>query len=89
MGRGTAGSTAALLGAMRAAGVPMESLAVHFHDTFGQALANILVALGEVYMNVANRNIVQFMNALSYAFLLVQKTSEVSNKLRELNAKSP
>jgi hydroxymethylglutaryl-CoA lyase len=25
--------------------VPIEQLAVHFHDTYGQALANILVAL--------------------------------------------
>ena len=28
-----------------AAKMPMEQLAVHFHDTYGQALANILVAL--------------------------------------------
>lgn len=48
IGVGTAGSTAALLDEMRAAGVPMESLAVHFHDTYGQALANILVALEQV-----------------------------------------
>lgn len=27
--------------------VPVEALAVHFHDTYGQALANILVALEE------------------------------------------
>lgn len=26
----------------------MEKLAAHFHDTYGQALANILVALEEV-----------------------------------------
>lgn len=25
--------------------VPVEKLAVHFHDTYGQALANILVSL--------------------------------------------
>lgn len=25
--------------------VPIENLAVHFHDTYGQALANILVSL--------------------------------------------
>jgi hydroxymethylglutaryl-CoA lyase len=25
--------------------VPVEHLAVHFHDTYGQALVNILVAL--------------------------------------------
>ena len=28
-----------------AARVPVERLAVHFHDTYGQAIANILVAL--------------------------------------------
>ncbi len=28
-----------------AAEVPMERLALHFHDTYGQALANILAAL--------------------------------------------
>jgi hydroxymethylglutaryl-CoA lyase len=28
-----------------AASVPLETLAVHFHDTYGQALANILVSL--------------------------------------------
>jgi hydroxymethylglutaryl-CoA lyase len=30
-----------------AAEVPVESLAVHFHDTYGQALANILACLEE------------------------------------------
>ncbi len=25
--------------------IPLQHLAVHFHDTYGQALANILVAL--------------------------------------------
>lgn len=25
--------------------VPVDKLAVHFHDTYGQALANILVSL--------------------------------------------
>lgn len=49
IGAGTAGSTAALLAAMRAAGVSMKDLAVHFHDTYGQALANILIALDEVW----------------------------------------
>lgn len=27
------------------AGVPIERLAAHFHDTYGQALANVLAAL--------------------------------------------
>ena len=30
-----------------AAAVPMPALAVHFHDTYGQALANILACLEE------------------------------------------
>ena len=37
-----AGSTRAMLLAAKAA-VPVDRLAVHFHDTYGQALANILV----------------------------------------------
>lgn len=45
IGAGTAGSTATLLNALRVAGVSTKSLAVHFHDTYGQALANTLVAL--------------------------------------------
>jgi hydroxymethylglutaryl-CoA lyase len=34
-----------LLEALSAAGIPMDMLAVHFHDTYGQALANTLTAL--------------------------------------------
>ena len=34
-----------MLDAVLAAGIPASELAVHFHDTYGQALANILVAL--------------------------------------------
>lgn len=48
IGAGTAGSTLVLLKSLREAGVPLEKMAVHFHDTYGQALANILVALEEV-----------------------------------------
>ncbi|CAN0539794.1 unnamed protein product, partial [Ectocarpus sp. 12 AP-2014] len=47
IGAGTAGSTLVLLENLREAGVPLEKMAVHFHDTYGQALANILVALEE------------------------------------------
>ena len=36
---------AALLDALDARGLPVDRLAVHFHDTYGQALANTLVAL--------------------------------------------
>ena len=44
IGIGTPGQVRALLEAV-VCKVPREKLAVHFHDTFGQALANILVAL--------------------------------------------
>lgn len=44
IGVGTPHSARAMLEAV-AAHVPMEQLAVHFHDTYGQALANILACL--------------------------------------------
>jgi hydroxymethylglutaryl-CoA lyase len=44
-GVGTAGHVAELIGAFGDAGVPADRLAVHFHDTYGQALANTLAAL--------------------------------------------
>lgn len=44
IGRGTPKRTAELLETVLKQ-VPVEKLAVHFHDTWGQALANILVAL--------------------------------------------
>jgi hydroxymethylglutaryl-CoA lyase len=44
IGVGTPGKAAAMLRAV-AAEVPMAALAVHFHDTYGQALANILACL--------------------------------------------
>ncbi len=44
IGTGTPGKTRALLDAV-AARVPIAALAGHFHDTYGQALANILAAL--------------------------------------------
>jgi isopropylmalate/homocitrate/citramalate synthase len=46
IGVGTPLKTRALLERVMA-DVPREKLAVHFHDTYGQALANILVALEE------------------------------------------
>ncbi|CAK4686006.1 hypothetical protein LEN26_005962 [Aphanomyces euteiches] len=46
IGIGTPGSTLKMLQATKEV-VPVEKLAVHFHDTYGQALANILVALQE------------------------------------------
>ena len=45
IGIGTPGATAKVLRAVLADGVPVEEIAVHFHDTYGQALANVLVAL--------------------------------------------
>jgi hydroxymethylglutaryl-CoA lyase len=45
IGTGTPGHVDAVLDACVAAGVPMSRLAVHFHDTYGQALSNTLAAL--------------------------------------------
>jgi len=44
IGVGTPGSVVAMLEAVMSF-VPVEKIAVHFHDTYGQALANILVSL--------------------------------------------
>lgn len=44
IGIGTPGSVVPMLEAVMAV-VPADKLAVHFHDTYGQALANILVSL--------------------------------------------
>ncbi|HEY9131657.1 MAG TPA: hydroxymethylglutaryl-CoA lyase [Dyella sp.] len=46
IGVGTPGKARAMLKAV-AQEVPMDALAVHFHDTYGQALANILACLEE------------------------------------------
>ncbi|GAB2822501.1 hydroxymethylglutaryl-CoA lyase [Streptomyces daliensis] len=45
IGVATPGHVTALLSALNEAGVPTERLSVHFHDTYGQALANTLAAL--------------------------------------------
>ena len=45
IGVGTAGQVAALVAAFGAAGVGVDRLALHFHDTYGQALANTYAAL--------------------------------------------
>ncbi|CNF51520.1 isopropylmalate/homocitrate/citramalate synthase [Mycobacterium tuberculosis] len=45
IGVGTPGQVTALIGALVEAGIGTERLAVHFHDTYGQALANTLAAL--------------------------------------------
>ncbi|OCK94156.1 aldolase [Cenococcum geophilum 1.58] len=44
-GMGTAPKTAELLKTLNAAGVDKSDLALHFHDTYGQALVNSVVAL--------------------------------------------
>jgi hydroxymethylglutaryl-CoA lyase len=45
IGVGTAGHVTALLAAFNDAGLANESLAMHFHDTYGQALSNTTAAL--------------------------------------------
>ena len=45
IGVATPGHVADLIGALGAIGVGTDRLAVHFHDTYGQALANTLAAL--------------------------------------------
>ncbi|PKY05782.1 hydroxymethylglutaryl-CoA lyase [Aspergillus campestris IBT 28561] len=44
-GMGTAPRTMELLNALRAAGIANNDLALHFHDTYGQALVNTIVGL--------------------------------------------
>lgn len=44
-GMGTAVTTRTLLKAMQAAGIRNEDIAMHFHDTYGQALVNTAVSL--------------------------------------------
>jgi hydroxymethylglutaryl-CoA lyase len=45
IGVGTPGHVVALLDALQHKGINIEQTAVHFHDTYGQALANTLAAL--------------------------------------------
>ncbi|GAA1903965.1 hydroxymethylglutaryl-CoA lyase [Streptomyces sodiiphilus] len=45
IGVATPGHVTALLTSLNEAGVPTSALAVHFHDTYGQALSNTLTAL--------------------------------------------
>ena len=45
IGVATSGQVVGLLDALARAGIPASRLAVHFHDTYGQALANTLTAL--------------------------------------------
>jgi hydroxymethylglutaryl-CoA lyase len=45
IGVGTAGHVTALVDAFRASGTPESELALHFHDTYGQALSNVQAGL--------------------------------------------
>lgn len=45
IGVATGGQVQALLADLARAGIDIDSIAVHFHDTYGQALANTLAAL--------------------------------------------
>jgi hydroxymethylglutaryl-CoA lyase len=45
IGVATPGQVRSLLALLTEAGVPIDQVAVHFHDTYGQALANTLAAL--------------------------------------------
>jgi hydroxymethylglutaryl-CoA lyase len=45
IGTATPGHVAAVLGALTRRGVGLEQIAVHFHDTYGQALSNAAAAM--------------------------------------------
>ncbi|KNY04072.1 hydroxymethylglutaryl-CoA lyase [Microbacterium sp. GCS4] len=45
IGVATPGHTASIIGEARAAGIPVEAIALHLHDTYGQSLANVHAAL--------------------------------------------
>lgn len=45
IGVGTAGQVGDVLAAVQAAGVDLAQIALHFHDTYGQALTNVLAGL--------------------------------------------
>lgn len=45
IGVGTAGEVQDLIESFRSSGVDVSKLAVHFHDTYGQGLANVLAAM--------------------------------------------
>jgi len=47
IGVATTGQVAALLDGLEAGGIGRDRVAVHFHDTYGQALANTMAALRE------------------------------------------
>ena len=55
IGVGSAGTVKKMLKEVIAV-APVEKLAVHFHDTYGQALSNVLVAIGKALLNLQNNN---------------------------------
>uniref|UniRef100_A0A915MDK5 hydroxymethylglutaryl-CoA lyase n=1 Tax=Meloidogyne javanica TaxID=6303 RepID=A0A915MDK5_MELJA len=56
IGVGTAGSVANLLDELSIASIPFTKIAVHFHDTYGQALSNVLISI-EKGIRVADSSI--------------------------------
>lgn len=75
IGVGTPGSMSQMLDLVIQE-VPVSALAVHCHDTYGQALANILVAL---QVDASNRYVLKWVRRFSsftdvfFFFQLVQK----------------
>lgn len=59
IGVGTPGSMSEMLEAVMKE-VPVDALAVHCHDTYGQALANILVALQVRHSFITSVDAVEF-----------------------------
>ena len=47
LGVGTPGDVTILVETLRSARIPVTKIAFHFHDTYGQALANVLAAMQE------------------------------------------
>ncbi|KAL8159377.1 hypothetical protein V2J09_000914 [Rumex salicifolius] len=62
-GVATPGTVVPMLEAVMAV-VPAEKLAVHFHDTYGQSLSNILVSLQGASGNVATEDVVYMLQGL-------------------------
>mmetsp|Transcript_1382 Transcript_1382/g.3785 ORF Transcript_1382/g.3785 Transcript_1382/m.3785 type:complete len:337 (+) Transcript_1382:2-1012(+) len=57
IGVGTPAQTVKMLDAVRSALGTTDNLAVHFHDTYGQALANILVALDKFGIEIIDSSV--------------------------------
>lgn len=63
--------------------VPVEKLAVHFHDTYGQALPNILMSLQVSYpfnyIYLQNKISLVTIKEYSFAELILKLLYQVSN----------